>query len=88
MKSTKPGVPFSYVTWRPDSNSFNTHNIFTTVNSDGEIQTWHLLSGKCLNTMKDDSKNTIDKQLNCVDYNNDGTKLAVCGSEKTVVLHV
>lgn len=30
--------------------------------------------------MKDDTKNTIDKQLYCVDYNSDGTKIAVCGS--------
>jgi hypothetical protein len=37
--------------------------------------------------MKDDSKTSIDKQLNCVDYNNDGTKLAVCGSEKIVILN-
>jgi COMPASS component SWD3 len=80
MKSTKPGVPFSYIRWRPESEAYKTHNIFTTVNSDGEIQTWHLLSGKCLSTMKDESKNYPDKQLYCVDYNSDGSKLAVCGS--------
>jgi hypothetical protein len=34
--------------------------------------------------MKDDSKNTLDKQLYCVDYNSDGTKLVVCGSEPVV----
>ena len=34
--------------------------------------------------MKDDSKNTLDKQLYCVDYNSDGTKLVVCGSEPVI----
>lgn len=85
MFSTKPGVPFSYVRWRPENSNFKTKNIFTTVNADGEIQTWHLTSGKCLSTIKDDSKNTIDKQLYCVDYNSDGSKIAVCGSEPIVI---
>ena len=34
--------------------------------------------------MKDDSKNTVDKQLSCLDYRSDGTKIAVCGSEPIV----
>lgn len=33
--------------------------------------------------MKDDGP-TIDKQLYCLDFNHDGTKLAVCGSEPVV----
>lgn len=86
LKSTKPGTSFSYVRWRPESDEFKTHNIFTTVNSEGEIQTWHLLSGKCLNTMKHESTTTLDRHLNCVDYNSDGTKLVVCGSEPVVWL--
>ena len=84
MKSTKSGVPFSCVRWRPENANFKTTNIFTTVNADGEIQTWHLTSGKCLSTMKDDSKTSTDKQLYCVDYSSDGSKIAVCGSEPIV----
>lgn len=84
MKSTKSNVPFTSLRWRPENAIFKTRNIFTTVNADGEIQTWHLTSGKCLSTMKDDNKNVIDKQLFCVDYKSDGTKIAVCGSEPIV----
>ena len=83
MKSYKGNVPFTSLRWRPENAIFKTKNIFTTVNSEGEIQTWHLTSGKCLSTMKDDNKN-IDKQLSCLDYRSDGTKIAVCGSEPIV----
>jgi WD40 repeat protein len=36
-----------------------------------------------LSTIKDDS-GAIDKQLYCLDYNNDGTKLVAAGSEPVV----
>ena len=72
-------VPFSYIAWRPENENFKTRNILTTANADGEIQNWHLNSGKCLSTMKDDSP-VIDKQLYCPDFNYDGTKLVACGS--------
>ena len=76
-------VPFSYIAWRPENENFKTRNILTTANADGEIQNWHLNSGKCLSTMKDDSP-VIDKQLYCLDFNRDGTKLVACGSEPVV----
>jgi hypothetical protein len=61
--------------------------MFTTMNPDDETQTWHLLSSKCLNTMKDDSKATFDKKLNYIEYNNDGTKLAIYYNDKVLRLH-
>lgn len=36
--------------------------------------------------MRDDS-NTIDKQLYCLDYSNDGTKLLAAGSEPVVRIY-
>ena len=72
-------TPFSYILWRPENSNFKTRNILTTANADGEIQNWHLNSGKLLSTIKDES-GAIDKQLYCLDYNSDGTKLVAAGS--------
>lgn len=44
MYSTREGVPFSYVKWRPKS-SYKAKNVFVSVNAEGEIQHWHLTSG-------------------------------------------
>lgn len=44
MYSSKPGVPFSYVKWRPKS-GYKAKNVFVSVNAEGEIQHWHLFSG-------------------------------------------
>lgn len=80
--SQRPEVPFTYVKWRPSAPQFKTRNIFVTTNVEGEVQHYHLLSGKCLGTMKDES--SFDPQLYCTDYNMDASKLAVCGSEPVV----
>lgn len=79
-------VPFSYVAWRPENENFKTKNIITTANADGEIQNWHLNSGKCLSTMKDDST-AIDKQLYGLDFSHDGTQLVACGSEPIIRIY-
>lgn len=72
--------------WRPENNNFKTRNILTTANAEGEIQNWNLTSGKLLSTLRDDSPCT-DKQLYCLDYNNDGTKLLAAGSEPIVRIY-
>lgn len=79
-------TPFSYILWRPENNNFKTRNILTTANADGEIQNWNLTSGKLLSTIKDDST-VIDKQLYCLDYSIDGTKLLAAGSEPVVRIY-
>jgi WD40 repeat protein len=82
--SSRPNVPFSYVKWRPQAPQFKTRNIFVTANTEGELQHYHLTSGKCLGTIKDDS---FDPQLYCIDYNQDATKIAVCGSEPVIKIY-
>ena len=44
MYSSRKGVPFSYVKWRPPS-SYKAKNVFVSANAEGEIQHWHLTSG-------------------------------------------
>lgn len=70
-----PKHPFTYITWRPENEHYKTRNILTTANTAGEIQNWHLNSGKCLSTIN------VGCELNCIDYNKDGTKLVVAGND-------
>ncbi|KAL4463228.1 hypothetical protein ABPG74_007229 [Tetrahymena malaccensis] len=84
FSSSRPNIPFSYVRWRPPGHSFKTKNVFVTLNSEGEIQHFHLASGKLLSTIKHDS---FDPQLFCLDYNLDTTKFSVCGSEPIIKVY-
>ena len=47
----------------------------TTANTAGEIQNWHLNSGKCLSTIN------VGSELYSLNYNRDGTKLVVAGTD-------
>jgi len=38
--------PFTCVRWRPKSGNLLTKNVLVTTNADGEIQHWHMTSGK------------------------------------------
>ncbi|CAD8143240.1 unnamed protein product [Paramecium octaurelia] len=82
INSLVPNVPFSYVKWRPQAQQFKTRNIFVTGNTKGEVQHWHMTSGKCLGTMKEDNSD-----IYCIDYNQDATKLAVCGLNPIIRIH-
>jgi WD40 repeat protein len=55
-----------------------------TANTEGEVQHFHLTSGKCLGTIKDPA---FDPQLYCIDYNQDATKLAVSGSDSIIKIY-
>lgn len=66
--------PFSYISWRPENENFKTRNILTTTNTAGQIQNWHLNSGKCLSTIE------TGRELYCLNYNKDGTHLVVTDS--------
>ncbi|EGR27317.1 WD repeat protein [Ichthyophthirius multifiliis] len=79
--SSRPNIPFSYVRWRPQGQSQKTRNVFVSLSSEGEIQHFHLASGKLLSLKKVDS---FDPQLYCMDYNINATNFAVCGSEPII----
>ena len=52
------------------------------MNAEGDIQHWHLNSGKLINTIRENDG--LDPQLLCIDYNLDGSKFVVSGSDPTV----
>ncbi len=52
-------------------------NVLVTVQADGSIKHWHATSGKCLHSRCDDP----DNYLFCLDYNPEGSQLAVAGKD-------
>jgi COMPASS component SWD3 len=46
IRNPKGKVPFTMVKWREHNESFLTNNVIGSVNSDGQIQHWHVATGK------------------------------------------
>lgn len=75
----KFSMPTTSLRFRPISSASKTKNVLLAVNADGSAQHWHITSGKCLHTIKDE-----DNQLFCVDYNPEGTMFATAGKDRSV----
>lgn len=76
------------IRFRPDSESAKTKNVILAVSinidkinvdSDGEIDHWHLTSGKKLHTIKEPGN-----ELYCVDYRQDGLQFVTAGKDYKV----
>jgi len=70
-------MPVTALKWRPQSSQLKTQNVLVTCQADGSLKHWHVTSGKCLHARCDDSEN----HLYCLDFNADGTLLAVAGRD-------
>jgi COMPASS component SWD3 len=57
--------------------------VLVTGSADGTLKHWHATSGKCLHSRQDDPENHIY----CMDFNNDGTLLAVAGRDKYIHIY-
>lgn len=76
-------MPVTCVMWRPTSAALKTANILVTGSADGAIRHWHATSGKCLHQRLEDTENHIY----CMDFNKDGTLLAVAGRDTSVKIY-
>jgi COMPASS component SWD3 len=81
----KNKVPFTCVRWRQTNDCFRTSYVIVTTNSDGDIQHWHMTTGKCMSTIKDTAPG--DPQLNNLDFNMDCSKFAVVGANPVVQVY-
>lgn len=94
----KKGVSFSCVKWRPKNAARKTKNVLVTTNADGEIQFWHMNSGKFIGfffrlcylppylgkLLSTIKEEGREPTLNSLDYNADGLKFAVVGNAACV----
>ena len=81
----KNKVPFSCVRWRQINDFNRTSNVLLTCNSEGEIQHWHMTTGKLMSTVK--APEPGDPQLFNLDYNYDSSKFAVVGANGAVQIY-
>jgi len=78
------GHPAKQVCWRPekDSASLRTKGLLVAASTDGRLRQWHVTSGRCLEEFGPQGE---DKQLLCVDYSGDGTRLAAGATKEIFV---
>ena len=69
--------PYTMIKWRGKSDYSQLNNVVGTVNSDGQIQQFHVPTGKCLSTIQENFGE--DSQINAFDYSYNFKKQAVCG---------
>ena len=75
--------PITGVLWRPPSKNIKSTNVLVTCSADGTLRDWHAISGKVLHTRRDSEEN----QIFCMDFNHDGTLLAVVGRDRHVHIY-
>ena len=78
-------MPFTSIKWRPLSSQDNvkSQTVIATTSSDGYISHWHLNTGKCIHSIKEDN----DNNLFCLDFQADATHFAVAGSDSFVYVY-
>ncbi|CAD7941305.1 unnamed protein product [Amoebophrya sp. A25] len=76
-----PTFPTTQVRWRPSGSESRTKNVLISVNAenDGEVQHWHIKSGKCLHTIEE-----AGNQIFCLDYYYNGSIFATAGRDYKV----
>lgn len=74
-------LPTTQLRWRPHAAQSKTKNVLISVNaeSDGQIQHWHIKSGKCLHEITEPGNSIF-----CVDYFSDGSSFATAGRDRLV----
>lgn len=75
-------LPTTAIRFRPEGSRAKTKNVLLSVDADGNVQHWHLTSGKCLSTITDK-----ENPLLCVDYRPDGEVFAAAGKDYKVRLY-
>ncbi len=59
-----------------------TRNVLLSGNAEGIVQHWHVTSGKCLHTIKEEGN-----EIYAVEYMPDGTKFATAGKDQTIRIY-
>jgi WD40 repeat protein len=74
-----PAFPTTSIAFRPLNPAVKTKNILLSGNASGQVQHWHVTSGKCVHTITE-----ADNEVYSVDYSRDGLLFATAGKDQTV----
>lgn len=77
-------LPTTQLRWRPYTAMTKTKSVLVSVNADndGQINHWHIKSGKCLHTISERGN-----QLLCLEYFNDGSMFATAGKDRVIRIY-
>ncbi|KAJ1637788.1 WD40-repeat-containing domain protein [Pavlovales sp. CCMP2436] len=82
LDTSESQLPSTAMRFRPSSALATTKNVLLTANADGQVQHWHVTSGKCLHTIHEP-----DNQVFAIDYKEDGSQFATAGRDYTVRIY-
>lgn len=72
-------LPTTAIRFRPVTPTTRTKNVFLASNATGDVQHWHMTSGKCLHTAQDEGN-----QVYAMDYDNEGNRYVTAGKDTAV----
>lgn len=78
-------LPITCIRFRPVPDGARTKNVFIAANASGQIQHWHLSSGKCLHSMNCGSDST--DRIYALDYDLLGQKFVSAGKSRVLRLY-
>lgn len=81
QSGSSQSLPTTSMRFRPSTVQSKTRNVLVSCNAAGEIHHWHITSGKCLSTIKEDD------QFYALDYRRDGSVFAATGKNHTVHIY-
>lgn len=76
-------LPVTAIRFRPNSDFSKTKNVLIASNAMGQVQHWHVSSGKCLHTIK----STNENQIFTLDYLKDASMFATAGKDHAVRIY-
>lgn len=74
------GLPMTCLRFRPHMAGQQNRNVLLTANANGNVQHWHVHSGKNINTIHEEG----GQQVYGCDYNRTGSQFATCGRDYAI----
>jgi WD40 repeat protein len=82
QKGSSVALPSTAVKFRPDVLTVKTKNVLISADALGNVEHWHMTSGKCLHTFKEENN-----QVFAVDFRGDATQFATAGKDTCVRIY-
>ena len=82
QKGSSVALPSTAVKFRPDVDGVQTKNVLVAADALGNVEHWHMTSGKCLHTLKEENN-----QVFALDFRADATQFATGGKDTCVRIY-
>ncbi|GMH82792.1 hypothetical protein TrST_g4742 [Triparma strigata] len=82
QRGSAVALPSTAVKFRPDVESVKTKNVLVSADALGNVEHWHMTSGKCLHSFKEE-----DNQIFALDFRPDATQFATAGKDTAIRIY-